>query len=109
MAYEAYTVFRVETGEEAGGVEARSPEEAVYRLYGGEWGRADFVARAGNDRPMAAPGLTSYRYAGRNGFVMIGARDTADALEQARLSIWGEVDQSRLEVWSADALTYVKA
>lgn len=51
------------------------------------------------DRPMAAPGLTSYRYRGRYGWVMIGAKDNADALREAARSIDGEPDPARLEVW----------
>lgn len=108
MAYEAFTVFRRADGEKVGSVEAQSAAEAVYRLLGGEYGRADFVALSGDDRPMAAPGLTSYRYNGRYGFVMIGARDKADALREAARSVTGDVDPAKLEIWSADALAYVK-
>ena len=32
---------------------------------------------------MAAPGLDSYRYWGRYGWVMIGAKDAQDALNEA--------------------------
>ena len=39
------------------------------------------------NRPLAAPGLTSYRYRGRYGWVMIGATDTNDALREAARSI----------------------
>jgi hypothetical protein len=38
------------------------------------------------DKPLAAPGLNSYRYRGRYGFIMIGATDTPDALNEARRS-----------------------
>ena len=38
------------------------------------------------DRPCAAPGLWSYRYRGRYGWIMIGARDDADAMREARRS-----------------------
>lgn len=62
-----------------------------------------------NERPMAAPGLTSYRYRGRYGFVMIGARDKADALNEARRSIDGPANPDNLEIWSANARRYVKA
>lgn len=37
-------------------------------------------------RPVAGPGLTSYRAHGRYGLVMIGARDDADAMREARRS-----------------------
>ena len=38
------------------------------------------------DRPCAAAGLTSYRYRGRYGWVMIGARDDHDAMREAARS-----------------------
>ncbi len=41
--YKQYTVYNAETGEVVGSVEAQSPEQAVYRLMGGDWGRADFT------------------------------------------------------------------
>ena len=37
-----------------------------------------------HDRPLAAKGLVSYRYRGRYGWIMIGAKDNADALREAR-------------------------
>jgi hypothetical protein len=106
--YRAYSVFRA-TGEPAGSVEAQSPEQAVYRLCGGEWGRADFVALSGDDRPLAAAPFTSYRYKGRYGFVHIGAHDVPGALREAERSITGAADPARLEIWSAPALAFVPA
>lgn len=38
------------------------------------------------DKPLAAAGLLSYRYKGAYGWIMIGARDDADALVQAARS-----------------------
>lgn len=38
------------------------------------------------DRPCATPGLTSYRYRGRYGWIMIGARDDRDAMREAARS-----------------------
>lgn len=38
------------------------------------------------DRPCAAAGLTSYRYRGRYGWIMIGAKDDADAMREASRS-----------------------
>ena len=35
------------------------------------------------DRPLAAPGLISYRCRNRFGWTMIGARDDTDALKEA--------------------------
>lgn len=54
-----------------------------------------------NNRPLAAPGLTSYRYRnGAFGFVMIGAKDHSDALREAARSITGEPSRDRLEIWN---------
>lgn len=39
-----------------------------------------------HNKPLAAPGLTSYRCRNRYGWTMIGARDDADALNEARRS-----------------------
>jgi len=39
-----------------------------------------------HDRPLAAAPLKSYRYKGAYGWIMIGARDDADALVQAARS-----------------------
>lgn len=52
------------------------------------------------DRPLAVAGLTSYRYTGRYGFVMIGAKNTEDALSEAARSIDGKPDIANLEIWS---------
>jgi len=51
-------------------------------------------------KPCAAPGLTSYRYRGRYGWVMIGATDTADALREAARSIDGPATLEHLERWN---------
>lgn len=40
-----------------------------------------------HDRPLAAKGLTSYRYQGSYGWIMIGARSTKEALSEAERSI----------------------
>jgi hypothetical protein len=45
-----------------------------------------------SERPLAATGLTSYRYPGRYGWIMIGACDDEDALRQAERSL---TDDSR--------------
>jgi multisubunit Na+/H+ antiporter MnhE subunit len=57
--------------------------------------------------PLATPGLTSYRYRGEYGFVMIGAINYSDAKRQAELSIRGPVNPFRLEIWIGDK--YVSA
>lgn len=56
------------------------------------------------NRPLAGPGLQSYRYRGRFGWVMIGAKDDADALKQAERSIDGPADPTKLQKW--DGKTY---
>ncbi len=54
------------------------------------------------ERPLAADGLTSYRYKGPLGWVMIGARDQADALNEARRSVErpDDVSAENLQVWN---------
>lgn len=49
------------------------------------------------DKPLAAAGLSNYRYAGRYGWIMIGANDNADALREARRSTDDEVTADKLQ------------
>lgn len=51
------------------------------------------------DKPMAAHGLTSYRYKGRYGWIMIGAKDDNDALNEAQRSTSDKVTMENLQVW----------
>lgn len=60
-------------------------------------------------RPCAAAGLTSYRYRGPFGWIMIGAQDDADALRQAQRSTHAVVMPAQLEIWSGAAYTPVSA
>lgn len=60
-----------------------------------------------NDKPLAAKGLTSYRYKGCYGFIMIGAKDNSDALSEAKRSTGSDTVIDRLQVW--DGLRYVSA
>lgn len=53
-----------------------------------------------HNKPMAIKGLTSYRYKGRYGFIMIGAIDNADGLKQAQRSTSDKVSIDNLEVWN---------
>lgn len=53
-----------------------------------------------HNKPMAIKGLTSYRYKGRYGFIMIGATDNADALKEAQRSTSDKVSIDKLEVWN---------
>ncbi len=52
------------------------------------------------DKPLADKGLTSYRYHGHYGYIMIGAKDTADALREAQRSSSYEVHRWNLQVWN---------
>lgn len=58
------------------------------------------------DGPMAAPGLTSYRYKGRYGWIMIGAKNHQGALAEAKRST-DDVSTKNLQVW--DGTSYVPA
>lgn len=51
------------------------------------------------ERPCAAPGLISYRARLPFGFVMIGARDHADALREARRSNEA-IGPHQIEIWT---------
>lgn len=51
------------------------------------------------DKPLAAAGLTSYRYRGRYGWVMIGATDANAALREALRSITGPAYMANLQVY----------
>jgi len=58
--------------------------------------------------PLAAPGLWSYRYKGIFGWIMIGAKDDADALKEARRSMsTSSVQIENLEKWNG--ASYVSA
>lgn len=58
---------------------------------------------AHHDRPMAAPGLTSYRYRGAYGWIMIGATDHEHALREAQRSTATPTVLEKLQIWSGDA------
>lgn len=51
------------------------------------------------DKPLAIKGLTSYRYKGKYGYIMIGAVDHNDALREARRSSSYPVFMNNLEIW----------
>jgi len=58
-------------------------------------------------RPCASKGLTSYRYRGPFGYILIGAVDNKDALNEANRSL--EVPNAtvdNLEIWNGEK--YVK-
>lgn len=51
------------------------------------------------DKPLAAPGLTSYRLKGPFGWIMIGAKDHDDAMREAARAT-AKPDRSKLEMWN---------
>jgi hypothetical protein len=59
------------------------------------------------NKPMAATGLTSFRYDIGHGYVMIGARDITDALSEAKRSIDGIVENRRLQIWDGSGYVNV--
>lgn len=59
-----------------------------------------------HDKPLAAPGFTSYRCKNRFGWTMIGARDHVEALREA-CRTWEGSRLEDLEVW--DGTRYVAA
>jgi len=63
------------------------------------------------DRPIAAHPYVSYRYAGPYGGISIGARDDADALNEARRSLdaGGAPDPGLLERWDGERWVCVQA
>lgn len=62
---------------------------------------------ATHNLPCAAEGLTSYRYVGPYGYIMIGASDTKSALGEARRSLEdARPDVAQLEIW--DGSKYVR-
>ena len=53
--------------------------------------------------------FTFYRYAGRYGYIMIGATSTRDALNEANRSLThGVASIDRLEIWNAQTGLYEK-
>lgn len=60
------------------------------------------------DKPCAIDGLTSYRYRGRYGWIMLGATSHEDALCEARRSVSYEVERRYLQVWSGSMYVHVE-
>ena len=53
-----------------------------------------------HDKPLAAHPWRSYRYKGLFGWVMIGASDDQDALNEAKRSVSGTPTMDRLQRWN---------
>lgn len=63
-----------------------------------------------HDKPIATPGLKSYRYPSRSGFIMIGAKDRLDALNEASRSLeGGRAVMDLLEEWDHEQKRYMPA
>jgi hypothetical protein len=78
------------------------------RARAGTLGKGRRKANPDNsNKPMAAQGLISYRYKGRYGFIMIGARDDKDALNEAKRSTRDAVSLENLEVWNGKKYEFV--
>lgn len=60
-----------------------------------------------HDRPCASVGLSSYRYQGPFGWIMIGAASVADALKEAARSTDAPITPERLWRWSQASGRYV--
>jgi hypothetical protein len=60
------------------------------------------------DKPMAMKGLISYRYRGRYGWIMIGAKDDNDALREAQRSTSDKVTMDNLQIWKGSQYDYIK-
>ena len=62
------------------------------------------------DKPLAAEGLTSYRYKSRYGYIMIGATSNDDALNEANRSLSvGKSTVDGLEIWDGEKYVFVKS
>ncbi len=60
-----------------------------------------------HDYPCAANGLVSYRYNGALGFIMIGAMDHQDALNEANRSLTSSIATiENLEIWNVFTKSY---
>ncbi len=54
------------------------------------------------NKPLADKHLTSYRYAGPYGWIMIGAKDNENALNEAARSTEGQVKIEYLQIWDGN-------
>ncbi|CAB4127887.1 hypothetical protein UFOVP96_56 [uncultured Caudovirales phage] len=64
--------------------------------------RAEKAEKHWSEKPMASEGLKSYRYQGRYGHIMIGAKDHEDALKEAQRSTRDKVGAEHLEEWNEE-------
>ena len=59
------------------------------------------------NRPLSANGLTSYRYKGPYGWIMIGAHDTEGALKEVARSTDAKIERANLQIYDYDQGQYV--
>lgn len=61
------------------------------------------------NKPMAMEGLISYRYQGNYGWIMIGAKDDKDALNEAQRSLsYGKAIIENLQIWDKNKYIPIK-
>lgn len=69
------------------------------------------IRRKLTDMPLAVAGLISYRYPSifSGQWIMIGAESHADALNQAKLSLAGDVPElAKLQIWDGKGYVNVE-
>ena len=59
------------------------------------------------NRPLSANGLTSYRYKGPYGWIMIGAHDTEGALMEAARSTDAKIECANLQIYNYEKGQYI--
>jgi soluble lytic murein transglycosylase-like protein len=67
------------------------------------------VEQKTTDKPLAADGLKSYRYKGQYGWIMIGAKDVQDALNEASRSTNDQIEMSNLQEWDGSQYVNLKS
>lgn len=66
--------------------------------------------KAFTEKPLAAPGFTSYRYQGNYGWIMIGAKDDAGALNEAGRSLsYGKPTLDRLQIYNGQQYVFISS
>ena len=74
-------------------------EKEMNKRSGKKSEKKDYSDKHFSEKPMAAEGLNSYRYQGRYGHIMIGAKDHEQALREAQRSTRDPVKMEHLEHW----------
>lgn len=58
------------------------------------------------NKPLATTGFASYRYRGTFGWIMIGAHDMEEALDEARRSTDADIERANLQIWNYEKDQY---